>query len=146
MSIKKYKDIYQTKQISENFADLANSSVAPFNLPTFFAVEAGEQAQEQLLELLYGQFGDERFAKLLTAIKNGEISKEDIDKLRDEITAQMEELLGPLKVLAIDIPFLSDIENAVADWALGDEIEKLRESAASMELNESLFENVCEDI
>lgn len=48
-------------------------------------------------------------------------------------------------MLAVDIPFLSDIENAVADWALGEEVEALREAAANMKLDESLFENVCED-
>jgi len=66
--------------------------------------------------------------------------------MREEITETMEEILGPLSLLLVDIPLLSDLENAAADLILGDEVEALRESAANMELNESLFENVCEAI
>lgn len=145
-NISDYKTQHQKKQISKDIKSLANSTVAPFNLPTFFALEAGDSSKDKLLERLYSEFGDQKFAEIRTAIDNNEFSEEQITELREEITEQMEELLGPLALLAIDIPLLSDLENAVADLALGDEVEALRESAANMELNESLFENVCEAI
>jgi len=49
-----------------------------------------------------------------------------------------------MKVLAMDIPLLSDIKNALFDMFTGDEIEELRKYAAELELPEDYFENACE--
>lgn len=48
--------------------------------------------------------------------------------------------------MLIDIPILSDLENAAADFVMGEELEIAREKAANMELpfSDGVFENVCE--
>ncbi len=64
--------------------------------------------------------------------------------LQEEITDQILEIMGPYKYLAMYIPLLSDLENAVVDLFTGDEIEELRQYAAEFELPEDYFEEQCE--
>ena len=107
-------------------------------------MEIGEEGKTRLLDILYQQFGDETFADIQTAIEDGTLTKEQIDEMREEITEQMEEILGPLQYLLVDIPGLSQLEDAAGDLVFGGSLEELREKAANIELNESLFENVFE--
>ena len=72
------------------------------------------------------------------------MTKEQIDEMREEITEQMEEILGPVQYLLVDIPGLSQLEDAAGDLVFGGSVDELREKAANIELSESLFENACE--
>ena len=56
----------------------------------------------------------------------------------------MLELMGPFKYLAMDIWLLSDVENAVVDLFLPEEIDQIRDFAANLELPEDYFEVQCE--
>ena len=97
-----------------------------------------------LIPLINQQFGDETFADIQTAIEDGTLTKEQIDEMREQITEQMEEILGPVQYLLVDIPGLSQLEDAAGDLVFGGSVDELREKAANIELNESLFENACE--
>ena len=135
---------YRDKQISNTFADFSKSSVVPFTLNTFFALEIGEQAAGDIWKKLFEEFGSGEFSEIQAAIQSGSLSKEQIEELREKLTEKMLELLGPVKYLTMDIPILSDIEDAAAEMLMGEEVEALRKYAAEFELKESWFENACE--
>lgn len=139
-----YEKLYQSTQVSSSVAEYSQSSVRPFTLLSFYVHEAGESVGSNMRALILDQFGGGKYKELAAAIDSGQLSKETIEQLRDEITDEILELLGPLQVLAIDIPLLSDLENAAVDLFVGDEVEALRKAAAEMSLSESLFENFCE--
>jgi len=40
---------------------------------------------------------------------------------------------------------LSYVENTVADWAVGEDVEALRQMMVDFEIDEEFFENLCED-
>ena len=135
---------YADRQVTTSFAEFANADILPFTIQTFLAAELGEQSARELWQNMLKQFGNEEFAELKNTLDNGGLTEEQIQALRDEITDRMLEFLGNWQYLLIDVPLLSDIEDAVGDLVLGDEAEKLRQYAAEMELNESMFENICE--
>lgn len=132
------------KQVTENVTDLATTTIRPFTLSTFFALEAGESAGRQLKQEIYDEFGDSELAELQKAIDSNTLTEEQVEALRQEITDKALEIIGPLKYLAVDIPLLSDLENAVVDLFTGDEIDELRKYAAEFELPEDYFEVACE--
>ncbi len=135
---------YTDRQVTTNFSEFANSDILPFTVQTFFATEVGEQQARQLWKQMLEQFGNQEFAELKNALDNGGLTEEQIQALRDEITDKMLEFLGNWQYLLIDIPIVSDIEDAVGDLVLGDEAEELRQYAAELPINESMFENHCE--
>lgn len=53
-------------------------------------------------------------------------------------------MLGPLQYLLFDIPLISDLEDALGDAVSGEEFEAAREKAANYELDEDIFETLCE--
>lgn len=116
----------------------------PFTVPTFFALVASNDAGQQIKNKILEQFGNSDFVKIQEAIDSGGLTEEQIDTLREQITDQILEIMGPFKYLAVDIPILSDIENGIIDFFTGDEIEELRQYAAEFELPESYFEEACE--
>lgn len=79
-------------------------------------------------------------------LDKGEITKEQVEELKERINEEIEEVLGPLQYLLFDIPLISDLEDAVGDIVVGEELEAAREAAANYELDEDLFENVYEDL
>ena len=135
---------YSDGQISKGFSDFSKASVVPFTVNTFFALELGEQGANDIWKKLLEEFGKGEFAELQAAIDSGAVSKEQVEQLREDLTEKMLELLGPVKYLTMDIPILSDVEDAVADVLMGEEVEALRKYAAEFELNEEWFENACE--
>lgn len=54
------------------------------------------------------------------------------------------ETLGPVELLAIDIPLLSTAENYLADLILGEEVEAVRQWVTDVEFREEYFEQLCE--
>lgn len=96
--------------------------------------------KSKLLQVL----GEAPFSELQQAVEEGELSEEAVEQLRAEVEEQMLSLLGPLQWVLVDIPILSDLEDAAADWALGEELEEVRDAVANLELPESVFEPVCE--
>jgi hypothetical protein len=139
-----HSEKYLDKQISKGFSDFSKASVVPFTVNTFFALELGEEGAKNIWKKLLEEFGKGEFAELQAAIDDGTLSKEQVEKLREQLTEKMLELLGPVKYLTMDVPILSDVENAVADVLMGEEVEELRKYAAEFELNEEWFENACE--
>lgn len=135
---------YQNSQISNSVASLHNSTIQPFTVVNFLAREVGTNGVKDLWKDVLQEFAGERFAELKSAIATGEISEEQMNQLREELTEEMVEILGPWRHLTVRIPILSHIEDAAADAILGDEVDALRKAAAEFELPESLFENVCE--
>jgi hypothetical protein len=65
-------------------------------------------------------------------------------KTSKKITDKLLKNLGPLELLAIDIPLLSYVENGIAEAVLGDELEAARQVVAEFELPDGHFENACE--
>lgn len=106
--------------------------------------ESGKKAEE-VFTVLMKELGGGPFVELQEAIKKKELTAEQVDALRDTITAEMEALLGPWSVLLVDIPLLSYVENTVADWAVGEDVEALRQMMVDFEIDEEFFENLCED-
>jgi hypothetical protein len=139
---KEYADRQETKDISE----LASSNIRPFNLPTFYAIEAGESAAETLRSAVIDQFGRGEFAELQKKFAAGELDEATIEELRENITDQVESLLGPVELLLIEVPGLSWLENKAADLLLGDSVEAARETVAELKipLGDVILENVCE--
>ncbi|WP_157619272.1 hypothetical protein [Psychromonas aquimarina] len=135
---------YRDKQISSNFAELQRSNIVPFNLSTFFALHLGDGAGAKIEELLYNEFGGQ-YAEIQKAIKEGSLTEEQLEKLREKLFDEVMAILGPLEYLLFDIPLISDIEDFFGDWIMGDELDSLRQAAAELELDPDYFENACED-
>lgn len=142
--LKEHESKYTNKQVASDLAGLSGSTVVPFNVPTFLALEVGNSTGKELMKKLFEEFGNDDFSELQKAIADGNFTEEQIDELRENLTNKMIELLGPWKYLAVDIPLLSDLENAVFDAFTGEEVEELRQMAANIELPEDYFENACE--
>jgi len=134
-------------QVSTDLSKIASSTIRPFNLQTFYVIEAGEGAAESLRKTLIDEFGGGEFANLQKKIADGEFDEADIDELRESIVKEIESLLGPLKVLLVDIPGLSWLENKIADTILGDSVESARKTVAEMEIpfGDDVLENLCEN-
>jgi len=143
MTKSEYQNRHQSQQISSSAAEFSRSSVQPFTLLSFLVQEAGGNGRD-LLHMIARDFMNEEFADLTMAIENGDLSPEQLQALRDQITDRILENLGPLEILAIDIPGLSDVENAVTDALLGESTESARKFVAEFMLPENLFENACE--
>jgi len=136
------------QQVTESFSELFTSDIRPFNIPTFLALELGDdtgEKAEKVATALMKELGGGPFVELQEAIKKKELTAEQVDALRDTITAEMEALLGPWSVLLVDIPLLSYVEDTVADWAVGDDVEALRQMMVDIEIDEEFFESLCED-
>ena len=136
------------KQVTTSFSDLVKSNIRPFNIPTFLALELGDESGDRVSEVLntlLRELGDGKFVELQEAVNNKKLTKEQIDDLRDTLTEEMEAILGPWAWLLVDIPLLSWAENKVADWVLGEEVEELRKAVAEYDMPEDFFENICED-
>ncbi len=118
--------------------------VKPFTLAMFFAIHAGDDASKKLQKAILDQFGDSEFVELRKAVIDNNLTKEQLEALRESITEKMLELMGPFKYLAMDIPLLSDVENAVVDLFLPEQIDQIRDFAANLELPEDYFEVQCE--
>jgi hypothetical protein len=133
-------------QVSTDLFEIASSTIRPFNLQTFYAIEAGEGAAETLRKALIDQFGAGEFADLQKKIAAGEFDEATIEELRENITDQVESLLGPVELLLIEVPGLSWLENKAADLLLGDSVEAARETVAELKipLGDVILENVCE--
>ena len=43
------------------------------------------------------------------------------------------------------VSLLSYVEDSVADWAVGEDVEALRQMMVDFEIDEEFFENLCED-
>lgn len=142
--LKEHESKYTNKQVANDLVGLSDSTVVPFNVPTFLALEVGNSTGKELMKKLFEEFGNDDFSELQKAIADGNFTEEQIDELRENLTNKMIELLGPWKYLAVDIPLLSDLENAVFDAFTGEEVEELRQMAANIELPEDYFENACE--
>lgn len=110
----------------------------------FVIIESGKKGAE-MFEKLMEQLGGGQFVELQQAIHKKELTAQQVDALRDKIKTEMEALLGPWSALLVDIPFLSYVENKVADWVLGEESEALRQAIVDFEFPEDAFENLCED-
>jgi len=135
-------------QVSGSFSDLLNSDIRPFTPLTFLALELGDESGKKAADMFKGimsELGKGPFVELQQAINNKELSVAQVDALRDKLTAEMEALLGPWAWLLVDIPGLSWLENTVADWAVGEQIESARSGLVEMELSSDFFENLCED-
>jgi len=139
---------YRDKQVASNFAELQNSNVRPFNVPTFLALELGEASPEKVADLkkeLLDSIGDGDFSKLPDAIERNNLTETQVAEMRDLISSEIDELLGPLQYLLFDVPFLSDLEDAAADMVISEELEqRLQNGAAEIELPAEQFENSCE--
>ncbi len=140
-----YIDDILPKKISPNKGFSGNETVLPFNIATFFSIEAGSNAKD-LFKSLYQEFASEEFSELQAAVDSGELSEEEIERLREKITEKAEEVFGPLKYIIFRIPFISDLEDDAADYLLGEEIDEIREFISNKELpgSDFFFENVCE--
>ena len=132
---------YTSPQVTSNYQ---NADVKPFTVLTFFRLAIQDEARQLWQDMLDQFFGDEFSALQELVDEGGELTEEQIAELRENLTEKALEIVGPWRWLAVNIPLLSDVENAVADWALGEEIESLREFAAEFELPEDYFENACE--
>ncbi len=136
---------YVDKQVTHTFAEFSESDIRPFTVMTFLASEAGgSDDAKNLFKQMVSEFAGDEYGELLAAMESGELTEEMVDQLREKIVEKMQEILGPVKWLFVRIPILSDIEDAAADYVLGDEVEALRKHAAEMKLPEFLFENACE--
>ena len=120
-----------------------DSTVAPFSLGTFLAIEAGDAGRD-LTKRLMEELGSNDFSDLQNVLSDGEFSQEQIEEFRVLIGDQIDELLGPLEYLFFEIRFISRAENAAADWVLGEEVEALQEWVADVSLPTWLMENLCE--
>ncbi|AJD48640.1 hypothetical protein S7S_11140 [Isoalcanivorax pacificus W11-5] len=134
---------YILRQSGQGLAKWRDSTVAPFSLGTFFAIEAGDAGRD-LTKRLMDELGGNDFADLQKALSDGEFSQEQIEEFRVLIGDQIDELLGPLEYLFFEIPLISRAENAAADWVLGEEVEALQEWVADVSLPTWLMENLCE--
>jgi hypothetical protein len=145
-SLKEHEKRYVNKQVTTSFADLKQSTVRPFTLATFYALAAGEGAVAIMQEKLQEQFGGGAYAEVQKAIKDGSLNKEQVEALRDRVMDDINEVLGPFEYLLVEIPGLSWLEDKAADAVLGDEVERLRDSMANLEVPfaDELFENICE--
>jgi hypothetical protein len=143
--LKDHNKQHRDKQVSSSLAGLRDSSVTPFTISTFLAIELGSENNiGELSKQLLNAVGDGDFAKLQEQIANNTITEQDIEILRDRISDEISAFLGPLSFLLFDIPGLSYIEDKTADYILGEEVEALRESFANYELDGDTFENACE--
>ncbi|WP_143595700.1 COG1470 family protein [Tamilnaduibacter salinus] len=133
-------------QIANNFSEIASSTIRPFNLQTFYAIEAGEGAVDTMTSAVIDQFGGGEFAQIQKKIASGEFDEADIDELREKIVEEVESLLGPLELLLVDVPGLSWLENKIADAILGDSVESARKTVAELEIpyGSVVLENFCE--
>ena len=139
---------HRDKQVSSNFADLLQSNIRPFNVKTFLALELGSESGDQVAKLkkeLYDAIGEGDFARLQEAIDENRLTEEQIKQMRELISEQIDTMLGPLEYLLFDIPGMSDLENALADSLLGEELEEARKAIVDYDLPEDILENLCED-
>jgi len=139
---------YRDRQVSTDFAGLLNSNIRPFNVPTFIALELGEASKEKIANLkneIQKSIGDGDFTKLQDAIERDALTKEQVEQMRDLISDEIDELLGPLQYLLFDIPFVSDVEDAIGDMLIGEELEEsIQQAASKIELPSDTFEYSCE--
>ena len=146
-SLKEHKVMHQNAQISSSLQELMNSSVVPFNIATFLAIELGSSSGDQIAnfkEQIRKAIGEGDFGELQAMLDKGDITEEQVEQLRELISDEIDEMLGPLQYLLFDIPLISDLEDALGDVALGEEFEAAREKAANYELDEDIFETLCE--
>jgi len=144
----KHQENFVEPQVAKDFSELLGSNIRPFNIPTFLALELGDETGEQgkeVLNKLMTEIGGGQFVELQKAINNKEITAEQVEGLRDNLTDEMEKILGPWAALLIDIPLLSTVEDKFADWVVGDEVESIRKALVDYEIPEDYFENLCED-
>lgn len=145
---KEHNKNYRDKQVASNFTELLNSNIRPFNVPTFLALELGEASQEKVADLkkkILDSIGNGDFSKLQDAIERNNLTEQQVAEMRDLISSEIDELLGPLQYLLFDVPFLSDLEDAAADLVISEELEqRLQNGAAEIELPAEQFENSCE--
>lgn len=79
------------------------------------------------------------------ALERKELSKAQVEQMRELIDDEINVLLGPLQYLIFDIPFISDVENYIGDKLIGKELEEsLQRGSANIELSADNFENSCE--
>jgi hypothetical protein len=144
----KHEENFVEPQVATSFTELLGSNIRPFNIPTFLALELGDESGEQgkeVLNKLMAEIGGGQFVELQKAINNKEITPEQIEALRDNLTAEMEKVLGPWAALLIDIPLLSTVEDKFSDWVVGDQVESIRKALVDYDIPEKHFENICED-
>ena len=91
------------------------------------------------------EFGNGKYLQLQEAIDNNTITSAQVEALKDEIEDQVLALLGPFRILLVEIPIISDLEDAVADIILGDHIEEIRDGIANVSIPQPFSDLLCEN-